>query len=209
MSRLFCRFEALGLMMDSNRTVFANGSTSKTYKYNRTLDRIQVEGTNLGTIFMDFNEFILQMNDAYFEEVLEEPKLEKKVYEVWDDRYEEPEKAYCPHDVEIGLECIQCINGFARKKKIEEAPEYIDIEVECKFLSLVVGYSTGGYWHIGAVIGQYIERHDTRYFATVYVYGSEGIALTASTPTWSFGGKETFASHVRFVREDLLGGIPK
>ena len=83
----------------------------------------------------------------------------------------------------------------------EEAPEYVDIEVE---LELDGGFYCDG-WGLGSVIGKSIERHDTRYFAFWYIVNT----LEATIPCMKIGDTPTFASHVRFVREDLLGGISK
>lgn len=81
----------------------------------------------------------------------------------------------------------------------EEAPEYIDIEVwDDRGLSCLE-------YGLGDVIGKYIERHDTRYFATWYMIGD----FLWKEPVKIIGDRPTFPSHVRFIREDLLGGIPK
>ncbi len=85
----------------------------------------------------------------------------------------------------------------------EEAPEYIDVEVVLEGGSLCVDG-----WMVGQIIGRFIERHDTRYFATWYIVGCEEDKYPVSA-TFSEHVKATFASHVRFVREDLLGGIPE
>lgn len=82
----------------------------------------------------------------------------------------------------------------------EEAPEYVDIEVEKGEYGL-----TCSVFNLCDIIGRSIERHDTRYFATWYVI--EQVETSIPVMAKNCGVKGTFASHVRFVREDLLGGI--
>jgi len=84
----------------------------------------------------------------------------------------------------------------------EEAPEYVDIEVERLDFGLVVSLNT--YIGISSIIGYQLERHNTRYFALWYMIDGR----QCTYPSGLIVDTYSFASHVRFVREDLLGGIP-
>ena len=84
----------------------------------------------------------------------------------------------------------------------DEAPEYIDIEVELNHHS--DGLACRGL-ALSIIIGKYIERHDIRYFGTWYIVNDYAV----ESPVMEIGDKPTFGSHVRFICEDLLGGIPK
>ncbi len=91
----------------------------------------------------------------------------------------------------------------------EEAPESIDIEVELNEVNADNRHFIDMHCAdmlIGSVIGRSMERHGTRYFATWYVINGEiWKDPNKYSPISDF---PTFASHVRFVRENLLGGIP-
>ena len=85
-----------------------------------------------------------------------------------------------------------------------EAPEHIDIGVKDH-----LGLKCAGNL-LGQALGQSIAQHGTRYFATCYKYhnGESEDLFSLLCPTL-ISGTDCFPSHVRFVREDLLGGIPK
>ena len=94
---------------------------------------------------------------------------------------------------------------------IDKAHKYIDIEVYLKTgMGLYVQDEENKYedqYPIGMVIGQSIDRNNTQYFATWYMINGTEWSHPCHDEGKTQGEPTVFASHVRFMRKDLLGGI--